>query len=115
MQCFWNAANPARIGWPAGSFTAGVVQADSVLNFPRATFVSGQFTGYAIANPTDTDADVTVTAYRSDGTIFASPGVTNPAKLTIRARQQRAFLLSDRDIFNAPDGLVSSVPGGALQ
>ncbi len=85
-----------------------VVRADSVLNFPRATFVRGQFTGYAIANPTDTDADVTVTAYRSDGTVFASPGVTNPAKLTIRARQQRAFLLSDREIFNAPDGLVSS-------
>ncbi|HEY3130563.1 MAG TPA: hypothetical protein VGL91_13970 [Acidobacteriota bacterium] len=92
----------------AFAFSAAVVQADSVLNFPRATFVRGQFTGYAIANPTDTDADVTVTAYRADGTVFASPGVSNPAKLTIRARQQRAFLLSDRDIFNAPDGLFSS-------
>ncbi|HEV8129664.1 MAG TPA: hypothetical protein VGQ81_00310 [Acidobacteriota bacterium] len=84
------------------------LRADSVLNFPRATFAQNQFTGYAIANPTDTDAEVTITAYRSDGTVFTSPSVTNPAKLSIGAHRQRAFLLSDSDIFGAPATLINS-------
>ncbi len=84
------------------------VYGDTVLNFPRATFVQGQFTGFAIANPTDTDAEVTLTAYQSDASVFSSPGLINPAKLTIPARQQRAFLLSDREIFAAPPELINS-------
>ncbi|HEY2933021.1 MAG TPA: hypothetical protein VGK99_14855, partial [Acidobacteriota bacterium] len=84
------------------------VYGDTVLNFPRATFAQGQFTGFAIANPNDTDAEVTLTAYRSDGSVFSSPGLTNPAKVTISARRQRAFLLSDRDIFGATPELINS-------
>src|SRR5712691_5780286 len=84
------------------------VYGDTALNFPRATFVQGQFTGFAIANPNDTDAEVTLTAYQSDGRIFGSPGLTNPAKLTIPARQQRAFLLTDPQIFGAPTELINS-------
>jgi hypothetical protein len=72
--------------------SAAAAHAASTLNFPRLAFETASFTGIAIANPSATDAAVTLTAYGEDGKVLAGSGFVNPAQLTIKANQQIAKL-----------------------
>jgi hypothetical protein len=71
--------------------------ADSRLIFPRVLFQTGRFAGIAIANPTTTDAALTLTAYKSDGSVYG-----NAATLNIPKGQASAKLASE--FFAAPPG-----------
>ncbi|MEJ2077211.1 MAG: hypothetical protein P8020_02940 [Acidobacteriota bacterium] len=81
--------------WGSGAaFLSGIIGlaapclAGTTLNFPRLSFEPGTCTGIAIANPTDFEATVTLTAYGGDGTLLAGPGVTVPQPFNIKPHQQ---------------------------
>jgi hypothetical protein len=80
--------------------------AESRLVFPRLVFQQERFSGIAIANPTATDASITMTAYNADGSLFTASGVTNPKSATIQAGAQYAVLATQ--IFNPPDSIINS-------
>jgi hypothetical protein len=75
-------------------------RAASTLNFPKLAF-DNTYIGIAIANPTTGSATVRLTAYGTDGSLVRSEAASfsNPATLTIPARQQVAKLTSE--IFGA--------------
>ncbi|MDA2936979.1 hypothetical protein MYX75_01785 [Acidobacteria bacterium AH-259-A15] len=68
------------------------LQAESTLNFPRLSFEPDTLTGVAIVNPSNGDAQVTITAYGADGQPLA--GIQNPV-VTIAANQQFSKLTSE--------------------
>lgn len=70
----------------------------SELLFPRIRFDSARYTGFAIANPSSTDAQVTLTAYALDGKLLQGTGVTNPRTVLISAGKQYSDV--DGSIFN---------------
>jgi hypothetical protein len=72
-----------------------LARAASTLNFPRLSFENDRYTGIAIVNPSSSDAVVTLTAYGPGGERLAGSGFTNPAQITIRARQQVAKLTTE--------------------
>jgi hypothetical protein len=76
------------LAFSAVAFFCGSVQAASTLNFPRLSFETGTFTGFAIVNPNNEAASVTFTARGTDGAILSGPGFQNPATLTVPANQQ---------------------------
>lgn len=80
--------------------------AESRLVFPRLFFQQGRFSGIAIANPTSTEASITMTAYNPDGTLLSGDGVTNPRNDTIPAGSQYAPLATQ--IFNVPASIYDS-------
>ncbi len=77
------------------------LRADSNLIFPRASFDPNLITGIAIANPGAQDAEVTITAYGTDGLPLSGDGIQNPVKIAIAANQQVAKVSSG--LFGAVD------------
>lgn len=74
-------------------FSLAILQAQSTLNFPRLSFEENVITGLAIVNPTNNDAEVTITAYGEDGQLLA--GIpTNPATVMVEANRQIATVTS---------------------
>jgi len=76
-----------------------LLQAATVLNFPRLSHATGTFTGIAIANPTDGAAQVTLTAYGVDGQPLSGSGITNPAVVTVESNQQ--FAVTTYELFGS--------------
>ncbi len=76
---------------------------------PRLVFQQGRWLGLALANPASTDAKVTLTAYKLDGTLFTGGEVTNPATVTIPKGSQyvnvghQIFLNPPRSAVFSPD------------
>ncbi len=78
----------------------GLIQAQTVLNYPRVISSSQLFTGIAVSNPTPQEVSVTFTAIQPDGTNLAGQGIQNPVTVVIPAGGQYARLAAE--IFNAP-------------
>ena len=74
-------------------FCCSWAQAGSTLNFPRLSFEENTLTGFAIVNPSDQDAVVTVTVYGEDGQPLT--GIANPVLVAVPANQQFSGLTSD--------------------
>jgi hypothetical protein len=73
----------------------------TTLNFPRISYDSKTFTGMAFVNPNSTQADITLSAFGTDGTLIHRTGFTNPVTLTVPAGQQIARVLTDPDMFGS--------------
>ncbi len=73
--------------------------AESVLNFPRLSNQADTLTGVTFINPNPQPAAVTVTAYRTNGTMVSGPGIQNPANLLIPANQQLGLVTTDPRLF----------------
>jgi hypothetical protein len=82
------------------------LHAESRLIFPRLVIQQGRFTGVAIANPTSSEARITLTAYNSDGSIFTGDGVSNPRTQIIAAGSQYVKLAWE--ILTPPASIRSS-------
>ncbi len=74
-------------------------RAESVLNFPRLSNQADTLTGATFINPNPQAAVVTVTAYRTDGTMVSGPGIQNPASLMIPGNQQLGLVTTDPRLF----------------
>jgi hypothetical protein len=74
------------------SLTTVGVLGESVLNFPRLSNEEGTITGVTFFNPNPEEAQVEVTAYRANGTLFS--GFTNPAQVAVPGGQQLGLLTS---------------------
>src|SRR5262245_7799276 len=72
--------------------------ADSVLYFPRMVSGPDAYTGFAITNPTDQAAELTLTAYDENGRRIQGPEVRNPAVVTLAAHRQVSYL--DWEVFH---------------
>ena len=82
-------------------------QADTRLIFPRVIFQNGRWTGFAIANPSFTDADVTITAYKTDGSVFQVANPTRIAKGSLLVR-------TANQVFTVPDAIVKGTTATLL-
>jgi hypothetical protein len=83
------------------------LQAGTRLIYPRVTFESAQFCGIAVVNPGTAEAEISLKAYRPDGSAYSGAGVTNPAVVKLGGGQQFSRLASE--IFNLP---ASGAVGG---
>jgi hypothetical protein len=90
------------------SMLAPSVCAESRMIFPRILFQQGRFTGVAISNPTASNAEITITAYNPDGTLYAGTAVTNPATATIAAGSQWAKVATEFLFTSPPSSIVDS-------
>ncbi|MBI4474888.1 MAG: hypothetical protein HY646_19615, partial [Acidobacteria bacterium] len=68
--------------------TGAILHAETKLIFPRILLQSGKFSGVAIANPSSTEAEITLTAYNPDGILYSGQGVVNPQKAKISPNSQ---------------------------
>ena len=64
------------------------LRAESRLVFPRLVFEENALTGVAVGNPTDSDAQVTFTAYGRSGKLLSGSNFENPVKIMVPAGQQ---------------------------
>ena len=90
-----------------GVLPQSLLQAESVLRFPLLSNQSGNILGVTFVNPTDQNAPMEVTAYNSNGLLFAGPGIVNPAQLEVPANQQLPMVATE--IFGA--GLAPDTVG----
>lgn len=65
------------------------------MDFPYAESESDRAAAFAFANPSESDALVYLCLYNPDGTPVADAGVSNPMTMTIPAKRQAAFYVSD--------------------
>jgi uncharacterized repeat protein (TIGR01451 family) len=81
-----------------GSHFISVAYPESLI-FPRFSFDSGTMTGLALANLSEEDTSVTLTAYATDGSLLIGPGFANPVVLDVQSGERIAMLITE--IFGA--------------
>jgi hypothetical protein len=66
-----------------------------VLDFPDTESSESLAAAFALANPSGDDALVYLSLYSADGTLINDPDMENPVAVTIPAREQIAFFVTD--------------------
>ncbi|MBI1748201.1 MAG: phosphodiester glycosidase family protein [Acidobacteria bacterium] len=105
MKLFW------RVLHTLSCLTAAFIPigfSESILIIPHMSHEPSGYTGFALVNPTDQNAEVTLTAYDESGKVIQSAEVRNPSTLSVPARSQVSQL--DSEFF----GFEDPTPGWIL-
>ncbi len=98
VQIFWYSfgITGSYIGVsPDEQFVQLLQQEYSVLDFPCADNDDVMKAAFAFANPSESDAVLTMSLYNPNGTLISDEHVINPVTVTVKAREQIGFYIAD--------------------